>query len=198
MLPNRSIASAMRASKAAAAPQASMDLSGMMAAINNSAAATNAFNADQAQLNRDFQLMMSNTAHQREMADLRAAGLNPILAARQGASTPSGGQASGADPSGAIAGLLGQVLSVQSAQAIAQRNNATAHLIEAMKERHDTYIHQNFPNSLYSALGAALTNPLLSMSGKELLNKLFKASGMDSDSAAAHFAALHNKGSGKF
>lgn len=39
----------------------------------------------------DYQTMMSNTAHQREMADLRRAGLNPILSAKYGgASTPSG------------------------------------------------------------------------------------------------------------
>lgn len=60
--------------------------------LGNSAA------AKEASKNRAWQQDMSNTAHQREVADLKAAGLNPILSANNGAAVGSGATAAQSNP----------------------------------------------------------------------------------------------------
>lgn len=94
--------------------------------------ATSAMNMREAEKNRDWQKMMSDTAHQREVTDLRAAGLNPILSAGgSGASTGSGATASMSDlgsamQSGASTGMQvkqqKQAIDIQKPQVTTARN----------------------------------------------------------------------------
>lgn len=100
----------------------------------------NAFTAEQAQLNRDWQTEMSNTAYQRQVADMRAAGVNPALAMQSasGAVTPSGASGASVSPSqGASMSDLMQAMLLKKqgklldAQAKQAKDSGTAALRQA-------------------------------------------------------------------
>lgn len=110
----------------------------------NAMTQANEFNADQAYLtwqrntmsawqDRDFQERMSNTAYQRATEDMKAAGINPLLAVMKGGATTPGGAMGNAGQASSVAPIpkqnafqAGLNSGLQVAQAFASQKNIDA------------------------------------------------------------------------
>lgn len=129
-------------------------------------AANSAFNASQAQINRDWNEAMSNTSHQREVRDLIAAGLNPVLSANSGATWSSVGNAA-ADPSSA-AGLASLAVSKMQTAAQIEMSKISAEAAKAAASMNagatiyaaNTAAEASRDVSGNALLGTMLTNPV--------------------------------------
>lgn len=93
------------------------------------AAITRVFNSAEAQKDRDFQMYMANTAYQRGIQDMKAAGLNPAAIGGNAADVPSGAMASASpasSPGGGSGGFLSGIARAVLSAALFKKFSASA------------------------------------------------------------------------
>lgn len=135
--------------------------------------------------NRRFQEEMSSTAHQREVADLKAAGLNPMLSAKLGGASSPGGSTATFPDMGATLNNATQATRVKAEidkiKADTKTAESQAHLNEVMAIKQDAETRLTLSNAQRSEFEYKRVEYLQSefdswfVEGKELTARQAKA-----------------------
>lgn len=126
-----------------------------------------AWSAQQAQIQRDWQEQMDNTQVLRRMADLKSAGINPILAGGMAAGTPSGAMGTTTAPT--MSGASGQGASASAPSgASASGSGASAGLPSAYME--NTSNELALFGAAINAIGVGIDKLAKAGVGKNMLN----------------------------
>jgi len=115
----------------------------------------------EARTNRDFQREMSNTSYQRAVADLRRAGLNPILAAKTGGASTPGGATAQIPNMPSVRGITSSAMQVkqmsESVKSQKLQNQQSEHRMEIEKEAMKYYRdNPDKQHALHEAIMAGL------------------------------------------